>query len=103
MPRGQAPYLRGVDLRHFRARFPEFNNAPDTLIQATLDGCAVEFASSIWGTKLDEGHGYLTAHKLSLSPFGQQARLADGKRGETTYMLEYTRLVRIVAQGFRVA
>jgi hypothetical protein len=92
-----------VDLRHFRARFPEFNQAPDSLVQATLDGCSVEFAPTIWGNKLDEGHGYLTAHKLSLSPFGQQARLAEGKRGETTYFLEYQRLVRTVAHGFRVA
>lgn len=75
----------------FRARFPEFANLPDATIQDAIDRGAAQADATVFGTLVDEATGYLAAHFLALSPFGQQARLTavDGK---TTYMTHYMRL-----------
>lgn len=103
-----------MDLPTFRTYHPEFVNVPDTLVQAELDGASLEIDQGIWGTfaatpivstaaltKADMGHRFLAAHKLALSPFGQNARLV-AKDGGTTYLTHYQKLQRQVSSGFRV-
>lgn len=82
-----------------KARFPEFGQVPDSTIQQTIDGAAWEFSARVWGTLLSEGMYYLVAHKLTMSPFGQQARLAAKSGQTTTYWQEYQRLMMIVSCG----
>lgn len=88
-------------LSTFRVQFPEFVKVPDALVQAHLDAAALEIDDEIWRTKADQGQGYLAAHKLTLSPFGQAARLA-ATNGTTTYFTHYDTLKHQVAVGFRV-
>jgi hypothetical protein len=101
----------------FVAQFPEFANVPATLIQVHLDAAALELDKNVWGlpgtatptptvgTRYDQAHGYLAAHKLALSPYGMNVRLdpktVDPKTGMTTYNVHFQALVRKFAQGFR--
>jgi len=97
-----------MNLAAFRIQFPEFNNAGDAQVQAFLDAALLEIDADVWLGKADQGHGYLTAHKLALSPFGNAARMviknvADTPHGQTTFGVHYDNLVRQVSHGFRVA
>lgn len=76
-----------MNLATFRVRFSEFETAPDAMVQACLDASALETDSSAFDTAYDEAHGLLAAHKLAISPYGQNARMVSDK-GETTYMRE---------------
>jgi len=84
----------------FKTQFPELRNAGDPLLQAFLDAADLEIDPEIWGTLADQGQAYLAAHKLTLSPWGQAARLATD--GVTTYETHYVKMQRMVATGFRV-
>ena len=93
------------DITAFRARFPEFQNVVDSIIEANLLAAALEVDPGIWGQKTSEGILLLAAHKLTISPWGQAVRTA--KQGTNTmhntlYWEEYSRLMRMVASGFRV-
>lgn len=92
----------------FVAQFPEFEGAPNTLVDATLAAAELEIDREVWGAKGDQGQMYLAAHKLSLSHWGQVSELVQKKpkdtpHGETTYGVHYDSLVDQVASGFRVA
>lgn len=82
----------------FRKQFPEFINVPDVLITAMLTAAALEVDPEVWGVKADQGQAYLAAHKLALSPWGNNARLV-ARDGSTTYETHYRRLVVQVARG----
>jgi Protein of unknown function (DUF4054) len=88
-------------LQDFLARFPEFSRTDTTLLASTLNDAALVIDPSVWGSFAGQGHGYLTAHRLALSPFGQQARMV-AKNGTTTYQAHYDRLVGVVGSGFRL-
>ena len=96
-----APYFLGVDLPTFRNQFPEFGNAPDSFIEAFLAAAALEIDTRYWGLKADQGQGYLAAHKITLSPWGQAARLV-AKDGVTTYWTHYIQLRGQVGRGAMV-
>ncbi len=85
----------------FITRFPEFADTDMSLVNATLNDAALEIDVRVWGPIAATGQGYLTAHRLALSPFGQAARLiaTDGK---TTYDTFFQKLVRKVSSGFRL-
>ncbi len=91
-----------MTLETFRIQFPEFANASDALVEAHLAAAAIEVDEDVWAAKYDQGHGYLTAHKLGLSPFGQAARMviknvADTPHGQTTWGVHFDTLVVQVA------
>lgn len=79
-------------------QFPEFVNASEALVNAMLTAAAEDIDPFVWGTKTDQGTGYLAAHKLAQSPYGQNVRL-NAKDGNTTYLLEYERIKRQVVVG----
>ncbi len=85
-------------LADWRVQFPEFAAAPDALVQAFLDASELQVDAEVWGTLFDQGHGYLTAHKLALSPYGQAARLS--KKGETTYYPHFKEMQAGVTGGW---
>lgn len=100
----------------FRAQFPEFGNVSDTLVTAMLGAAFLDLSPCVWGqygvvggnmTKADQGQMYLTAHKLCMSPFGQNARMMVNNKSQgyekTTYGSEFLLLLRSVTSGFRVA
>lgn len=91
-----------LDLSSFRTRFPEFITAPDPLVSAHLARAEARIDPDVWGDKTNDGHGYLTAHMLSLSQSGQMARV-DAKDGtRTLYGDEHQRLERQVTICLRV-
>jgi hypothetical protein len=100
----------------FRAQFPEANGVSDALVATMMAAAALEIDTHVWGamgvpgglmTKTDQGHLYLSAHKLAVSPFGQNAKMmVDGKKvgyRRTTYGCEFLLLMTSVTSGFRVA
>ena len=80
-----------MSLDKFKVLFPEYGETPGPVIQAHLDLTIVEFDPLIWRHLLEKAHGFLTAHSLAMSPYGQAARL-NAKDGKTTYLAEYERL-----------
>jgi hypothetical protein len=86
-----------------------------------LSAAFLEFDTSVWGlfgevggpmTKADQGQLYLAAHKLAVSPFGQNARtmfkgdkysIGTGGFDRTTYGREFLNLRYAATSGFRVA
>lgn len=93
-----------ADLAAFRAAFPEFVRVADEHVQKFLDLAAVSTPADPWFEHQEEGHLYLTAHLLSQSPFGMNARLAvEGEKdANTTFGDRYERLKTMVACGTRV-
>ena len=88
-----------LSLSTFRARFPEFQSQPDATLQDAINRGAAQSDSTIFGDLVDEATGYLAAHFLALSPFGQQARLS-GPTESTTYYLHWRRLATKKAAGW---
>lgn len=84
-----------VTPQSFIAARPEFAKTQLSVIQAMLDEATTELDPTVWNALLDQGVSYLAAHKLALSPFGQNARMI-AKDGTTTYWTHFQRLVRIV-------
>lgn len=92
-----------VTLADFRVRFPEFVNVSDGLVQACIDEAVLEIDTEVWGDRAFVGVMYLAAHRLSLSPYGQGARLV-GKDDKTTYYTHFIRCRDSVQTGWiRVA
>lgn len=88
---------------NFLIRFPEFGDggvsgqerAPEELIDDALARAASRVSDAIWTDLADEGIGYLAAHLISISPWGQQARLVPAQPdGTTTYWAAYMALLR---------
>jgi hypothetical protein len=83
-----------LNLATFRVQYPEFRSCADPVAQAFLDASASELNDSGYlDPYYDQMHGLLTAHQLSQSPNGQQARLqVTDKAGKTTYWNRYCQL-----------
>lgn len=97
-----------VTVASLRTTRPEFEGTPTAVVQAAIDDADTEVDPRVFGEKADQAVSLLAAHKLSLAPFGQQARLApklvqDSPHGTTTYGTEYDALVRQCGGGFWVA
>lgn len=80
----------------FKARFPEFLATDDSVVQSVLNEAAARVDGSFGDT--DTGVGYLTAHILSMQPYGQNARL-ESDDGTTTYGKLFDEWVRNRAGG----
>ena len=91
-----------VALADFRKRFPEFRTADDSLVLEVLEEAALEVDEGVWGKKADKGIAMLCAHRLAVSPMGQQARMVNKKDGTTTYGKQYREMLRQVTSGYRL-
>jgi len=96
-----------VTVASLQLRMSEFSATPDAVVQAAIDDATTEVDARVFGEKTDQAVTLLAAHKLAMSPFGQQARLAPkeqgkGTHGATTYGLEYDNLVAQCGGGFWV-
>lgn len=89
-----------LDYAAFVTKHPEFAGVDGGMLQAYLDEGATYVASDDWGDHQAAGHGYITAHLLALSPFGNGTALVH-KDGTTVYEKAWARLVRLVASGHR--
>ncbi len=86
----------------FIIQFPEFANTAEAQVESMLAAALLEIDADVWCEKADQGQMYLAAHKMALSPYGNNAEMV-AKDGTTTYGVHYASLVRQVSSGFRVA
>lgn len=89
-----------VTVARFVNDFPEFRDTDEAQITAKLTQAARRINVPVWGTAADDGVMFLAAHLLSISPAGEGARIQTEKR-EDVYLLEWNRMKREVAYGFR--
>ncbi len=80
----------------WRALYPEFDTAPDALVQGWLDIAANRIDTAVWGVRAGEGHCLLTAHLLATSPFGQMSRMSSAA-GESVYGVRFAEACQQVA------
>ena len=85
----------------FLTIYPEFDEAPVSLIDAKLAETSVLIDPNVWGVMTEQAHGLLTAHRLATAPNGQFARLVS-KEGKTTYGAEFESLQPVAAVALRV-
>lgn len=90
-----------VDAASFKAAFPEFGNAPNALVDATIARASLVCPASVWGAFVDQGIELTTAQWLALSPFGRSVQLVN-KDGSTAYDQRLADLMTAVAGGPRV-
>lgn len=89
-----------VTYTSFKAAFPEFEPAENSLVTTKIAAASLQINSTVWGTRYDEGVMWLTAILLASSPYGEQSRLSDDK-SKTVYHENYNRLRSIVTAGLR--
>lgn len=86
---------------NFIVQFPEFAKTAVAHVEAILAAAALEIDAEVWGAKADQGQAYLAAHKLALSPFGNNAQLVATGSGAgyeaTVYGAHFLRLMTQVA------
>jgi hypothetical protein len=82
----------------FKARWSEFAPIDDALVQSALDEAAREVDERYFGARTDDAVGLRAAHRVAISPMGQQARLESDK-GATTYGALYDEMARSVGGG----
>ena len=90
-----------LDVASFLVRYPEFSAVGDAMIEARIADAAAKVNATVWGDELDHGQALWTAHLLSCSPAGQQARLV-GDKTRTTYQAAYEEAATRLAAGRRV-
>jgi hypothetical protein len=88
----------GWNAASFKARWAEFASTPDATVEAALAEAGRRCSAAVFGDRHDDAVGLRAAHLLSVSPFGQQARLESDK-AETVYMAEWRQLARECAGG----
>jgi hypothetical protein len=91
-----------LTLEQFLIACPEFGDTDLQLVLTTLNEAANEIDPCIAGPMVNSLHKYLTAHKLALSPMGQNARMLPGD-GMTTYLKHFNDIVRKLPLGINVA
>lgn len=97
-----------VDVPTFKARFPEFVDAPDALVQAKLNDSLTLTPAAVWGDNTidnsiaQQGAFYYCARFLALSPYARKLALV-AKDGTTQYDRELFRLRSIVTSGLRMS
>ena len=64
-----------VSYEAFVAEFPEFSEAPRTLVEAKLRGASLQISPEVWGPNADEGIKSLAASLIASSPHGMGSRL----------------------------
>lgn len=79
------------DVERFVQLCPEFEGAKVDLLRRTLEQTAKRIDPNVWGVLQDEGHKLLTAHILSLSPFGKNAKMKN-EDGRSVYEFQYKEL-----------
>lgn len=73
-----------MTLEQFRLRFPVFAEVEDEYIEAHLEAAELRTPVDIWGAKQADGIGYLAAHLMALSPWGEAGKLTMVVNGTST-------------------
>jgi hypothetical protein len=99
-----------VTAEEFLDRHPEFDREDSReLVEQALAEAQVEVDEAggvgALSTRYDAAHGYLTAHKLWVSPYGVTLRLdpSSETKGESYYLDQYNRIWRGARSTARVS
>lgn len=90
-----------VTAASFKARFPEFTNADDDLVDEVLTRASALCPESVWEDLADQGTELRAAIDLAKSPYARSADLVN-KDGSTVYDDRLNELKRVVSSGGRV-
>jgi len=82
----------------FRARWAEFAERDDATLTSALAEAARRCDPRLFGNAIDDAVALLAAHLLSISLYGQQAKL-EGAEMDTAYYREWLRLARQCGGG----
>lgn len=88
-----------VNVGMFKARYPEFCDAPDSLVRAVLLEAECRTDETVWGDCYTQGVMYLAAHLLAISPMAQTAAKCCDKDGMTPYMRERKKMICALGGG----
>lgn len=92
-----------MDRATFRIVFPEFAKTADARVDAFLGMAILECSEEAYGAQFATAVGYLAAHLIAQSPYGQNARSSDASTGRTTiYQEHFERLQTMAGLGPRV-
>lgn len=92
-----------IDVATFKAAFPEFLDAPDSLVQAQLNYAITRVPSAVWSDALQEEATFLyCARFLALAPFARNLGLVN-EAGVTNYDGRLNQLKYCVTSGFRTS
>ena len=97
-----------ITVAEFLVGYPEFGDAPTTLIQAKLDEATQLVYTPIWGNTdptrdlVQQGTFLYCAHFLALSPYARHMKLVHDDGKTTLYSARLETLKRTVASGLRV-
>jgi hypothetical protein len=80
----------------FLVLHPEFDTAPQEMVQNVIAEASRQLNPDVYGDKLDDAHRWLTAHLLTETPFGKTLRQADDDK-PTVYFKEYNAIRKLVA------
>lgn len=86
----------------FKALFPEFTKADDTLVESRLLWAEYRTPAGIWGDLQLQGIAWLTAHFLVSLPSAKDMR-KGAPVGDSIYLAERKRLNVLVSAGYRIA
>lgn len=75
----------------FTTRFPEYKNTDPIYVQSALDDAELLISETAFGTLYDLAIMYHAAHRLAVSPFGQQNAVDNANDGDTIYSIYYKR------------
>ena len=84
-------------LADFRVRFPEFDDAPDAIVQACLSEAELQTPERVWLARQRDGILWLAAHLITIHPHAKEMRI--DAVGHTLYQMRREELERIVYTG----
>jgi len=85
-----------------RTNNPEFEDAPDDVIDAKIANATARVSTTVVGdTVIDNAVEQLACHLLALSPFARDMRLVR-EDSTTIYMDEYHRIIESQGRAYRV-
>ena len=97
-----------LDVATFLLGYPEFSDAPPSLIQAKLTDAIALGPPVVWGNAdpsrdlVQQGVFLYAAHFLACSPFARDMKLVHDDGKTTLYSDRLATLKRLVASGARV-
>lgn len=87
-----------MDLNTFLDRYPEFDLPENAdLVEQTLAEVLAKLDASVFGSRLDEAHGALTAHTLWASPFGLSLRGDSDSPSKSKYLDHYKSVEKAIS------
>lgn len=95
--------IRFITVSNFLVEYPEFKDAPISLVQAKLQDALILTPCQVWSAGLLRKQGTFLhcARLLALSPFARHMKLVN-KDGSTLYDSQLLKLKQTVTSGFRV-